>query len=123
MFKNSIAAAAILSLLEKSEPMPEMRLLLSNPSRGGDFRCKALKSSKWREYREREREKNRASLKVMGLSGNVFEWPGQHMPKCMIAKMYRTGTPAQADTDSPPKERKTFTAAKVEGLIPVTKHG
>lgn len=83
MLKNSIAAAAILSLLEKSEPMAEMPPLLSNSSRGGDFRRQAFRPSKFREYRERERQKNRASLKAMGLSGNVFDWPPLQMPLYM----------------------------------------
>ncbi|MBR9900432.1 MAG: hypothetical protein GYB19_10280 [Rhodospirillales bacterium] len=60
--------------------------LFVGTSRTGDFRRQAFRPSKWREYREREREKNRASMKAMGLSSNVFEWPSKYMPNWARAR-------------------------------------
>jgi len=91
MFKISPIGESVLRALESAPLLPEIPFL-SPAAVQGDFRRQALKPSKWREYREREREKNRASMKAMGLSGNVFEWPAQHMPACMIAKLHRMGS-------------------------------
>lgn len=55
----------------------------------GDFRRQAFRPSKWREYRKREREKNRASLKAIGLESNAFLWPEKHKPEWVKAKLAR----------------------------------
>jgi len=45
------------------------------------LRRQTFRSSKSRDYREQERAKNRASLKAMGLSSNVADWPVKHQPE------------------------------------------
>lgn len=123
MFKNSQFSEAILRAIDTEPLLSELPPSLSFSPVYSDFRRQALKPSKWREYREREREKNRASMKAMGLSGNVFEWPGQHMPACMVARLYRNGA-SKPEIKSPEMQRRTsWKAAKIDGLIPVTKHG
>ena len=73
------AMAAIISnsvgILENPLPMVSMGI------QKGDFRRQAFRPSNWREYRDHNIEKNRASLKAMGLSSNVRDWPEHHQPK------------------------------------------
>ncbi len=102
--QNRSAISDMLIKLFDAMSEPGYMSLLSSGASSGDFRRQALRPSKWREYREREREKNRASLNAMGLSGNIFEWPGRHMPKCMIARLYRTGAPGSKNYNPDPED-------------------
>ena len=52
-----------------------------------------------RKNRFADRMKNQKAMDAMGLSSNVFEWPGQHMPKWAVAKLHRNRTPGVIDPE------------------------
>ncbi|GAA0623462.1 hypothetical protein [Thalassospira tepidiphila] len=87
IFGPSIAEVAMRLVEATSIDLP-FHLTATEPA-ARDFRRQALKPSKWREYRAREREKNRASMKAMGLGSNVFGWPGTQQPEWAKAKLDR----------------------------------
>jgi len=118
---GSLAALAMANFTSSMDRMIDLFPIRSGK---GDFRRQALRPSKWREYRDLNIEKNRASLEAMGLSSNVFEWPLNQQPEWVVARIERAvGQMLTRKLNQIHPHKNQFTAQKIDGLIPVTKHG